>query len=171
MPDYDDQPQGPTTGPRKWLEPFAKRFCFMHGQEELLLRFSPLWINQEEFKVPRGKSKMHDKMKKYQRTPWDLDPRLRCNHADCGTSLWRQVDVPLDYVEQEGKSLYQIRWRLVWTPFSEIEDLDRAQALLENQRIKQNLRTSPRAGEIVEKRLQKLGEVAKVVQLEGILEA
>ncbi|KAF7594885.1 hypothetical protein BBP40_007919 [Aspergillus hancockii] len=156
---------------KEWLEPHARRYCYLHGQEEMLLSFHPSWIRAEEVKVPRGESKLDKKIKQYRTAPWELRPDLRCNQMNCDASTWKQVDTPLSYTKLDGETLYEIRWRPVWTPFSDIKDLGRAKALLEARCLQRNVRKSTRVRENMEYRLRKQGEIAKVVQLERFLEA
>ncbi|KAK6362456.1 hypothetical protein LTS17_012845 [Exophiala oligosperma] len=116
---------------------YDRRYCYSHGEYEYLLDTKDRWMRLSDF-VPANavtglKAKELEaeiKLKNLHNTTLvDLqdrmsafDPHARKCQATCRGDLLAHVYDVIEKKEQDGVTLYRIKWKTCWTPGSKISD-------------------------------------------------
>lgn len=93
-----------------------------------------------------------------------LEAKLQGYQADCMSTVWSHINVPLERRHIDGKEHFLIRWKPVWTPEADITDLN--QARISCQQQKNGRRTSSRIRKFDE---EKWASYMRVAVLESYL--
>lgn len=102
---------------------YQERFCFDHGEPEWLLGTPDRWMRPRDFTISGAEAQLEAKLQEYNRTPWGFQARSRLFQAECSHSLWYHMDVPIKEAKFEDEVVYLIRWKVCWTPESNINDM------------------------------------------------
>lgn len=99
------------------------RSCVDHWKDWLLC-FKDRWMTPADFKIgSRAQEKLEAKLQGAQAegTRMRLKPS---DCADCLSSVWARIDVPLAYRRIRGQDCFLIRWKPTWVPEDKIADLN-----------------------------------------------
>jgi hypothetical protein len=123
-PDDPKEVGVPKDGEWDIIDVLGHRHCIQHKEMEWLLRYDNSWMYASDFKVRRAKGKLEAKLEEYNSSPWEVDVSDLAFQAECTQSLWDQLDTPIQRSRIGDKTIYQSRWKLYWTPQSNIDNLD-----------------------------------------------
>ena len=145
------------------------RFCFQHGEDEWLLESENKWMDPSDFNIPGAEAALEAKLQKYDSSPWDLNRYRRASQAECYGNLWSHIDTPIQRGKLGDTVIYLIRWKLCWTPKSNIDDMDwvRSSFNAQNERIPR--RRSARVEKTAPERAAKREAMMVVVNLDNWL--
>lgn len=134
-----------------------RRSCIHHGTD-WLLSFKDRWMTPGDFEVKGAREKLEAKLQGQAKS-------TRSKPADCMSSEWTHIDVPLDRRSIGGKDYFLIRWKLTWTPEADIGNLKQVMASYRQQ--EKQRRTSSRVRQF---NVQKWEGYMRVALLEQYLD-
>jgi hypothetical protein len=118
------------------------------------------------FDVEGAEAKLDVMFEQYQRAPEDLVPYRYASLAESKSSLWSQVDTSTQRNTMQDTVAYRIRWKMFWTPQSDIDDLGFVQSSFKAQNERLGRRQSARVHDTAAARAAKREEMRIVVDLE-----
>jgi hypothetical protein len=121
---------------------FKSRICFEHGKEYLLGCHSR-WMRPTDFD-PSKRDELVTKLRVYQINPYDFETLNSKYQSDCKSALWSQVDTPIAEGRCGEDVVFLIRWKLVWTPVSNMDDPSWAESSCKVQEERTGRRSSGR---------------------------
>jgi hypothetical protein len=99
---------------------YESRICFEHG-EEYLLGCHSRWMRPTDFE-PSKRDALVAKLQEYQIKPQGFETLSSKYRSDCESALWSHVDTPIAEGRCGEDMVFLIRWKLVWTPVTNIDD-------------------------------------------------
>ncbi|KAL1845450.1 hypothetical protein Plec18170_009769 [Paecilomyces lecythidis] len=155
----------PTDGRWEWKSALQRRFCFHHGETEMLLQYKDIWMRTSDFMAPGAEVVLTKKFERYKQAPWVPNHLDRTSHASCRASLLSEVDTPLQRKTVGDEDIWLIRWLFRWTRECDIDDINRAEAMYEEYLVTQDRRTSARVKNSARARTAGLQRVMDVVRI------
>ncbi len=132
MPSLDSEDVGlPPDGLWDNDAAYGQRFCYDHGQYEYLLGTRDRWMRLSDFDLPSIETKLEGLLKRQQDRPLTFDPHVRQCQAECRGNLFSHVHTVAEKRDQDGVTLYWIKWKTCWTPETAIDDKNWLPASLE----------------------------------------
>jgi hypothetical protein len=169
LPDQEDDVGLPADGNWDHDAAYQQRFCSNHGETEWLLGTPHRWMRPSDFKISGAEAKLEAKLHEYEKNPWEFQAHSRVFQAECDRDLWSHVDVPMKKGNFQDGVVYLIRWKVCWTPESNIDDMDWVRASYKANNARLNCRRSLRAESTATTRAAKNQGIMAVVGLEDLL--
>jgi hypothetical protein len=103
---------------------FIPRHCVEHGKEHLLGCY-PRWMRPRDLhpSPEKMKEELATMLQEYQKDPYDFETLSSRFRSDCQSTLWSQIETPIEEGRCGDDLIYLIRWKLCWTPDKSIDDL------------------------------------------------
>jgi hypothetical protein len=103
---------------------FISRHCVEHGKEHLLGCY-PRWMRPRDLhpSPEKMKEELATMLQGYQKDPYDFKTLSSRFQSDCQSTLWSQIETPIEESRCGDDLIYLIRWKLCWTPDKNIDDL------------------------------------------------
>ncbi|KAK6363853.1 hypothetical protein LTS17_012759 [Exophiala oligosperma] len=116
---------------------YDRRYCYSHGEYEYLLDTKDRWMHPSDFVLANAVTGLKVKeldaeiklenlhnmaLVDLQDRMSAFDPYARKCQATCRGDLLSHVYDVIEKREQDGVTLYRIKWRTCWTPGSKISD-------------------------------------------------
>ncbi|KAK7889940.1 hypothetical protein LTR67_008404 [Exophiala xenobiotica] len=130
---------------------YGQRFCYDHGEYEYLLGTRDRWMRLSDFDTPKAEIQLEVLLQGHRDRPGSFDPHARQCQAECRGNLFSHVHTVAEKREQDGVTLYWIKWKTCWTPESGIDDKDWLPASMEVNR-NPHCRRSPRQKDDLKKK-------------------
>lgn len=146
---------------------YESRICFEHGKEYLLGCHSR-WMRPTDF-GPSKRDELVAKLRAYQINPYDFETLNSKYRSDCESALWSQVDTPIAEGRCGEDLVFLIRWKLLWTPVSNIDDLSWAMSSCKVQQERTGRRSSGRLEVTAERRAKRSLAIAAIFKEIGEL--
>jgi hypothetical protein len=147
---------------------YKSRICFEHGKEYLLGCHSR-WMRPSDF-GPSKRDELVAKLRAYQIKPYDLEILSSKYRSDCESALWSQVDTPIAEGRCGEDEVFLIRWKLIWTPVTNIDNLSWAISSCKVQQERSGRRSSRRLEVTTERRARRALEIAAMFKKIGELQ-
>lgn len=155
----------PSDGLWDQSEAYDLRCCFDHTEVEFLLKTPDRWMPAKDFDIPDAEAKLEALFQQHQDRPLDFDPHLEHCQAGCYGTLFSQIHSVINKRDIDDEVQYLVRWKVCWTPESDVNEKDWISASLARNK-NPHYRRSERSSKVFESRIEGYRKMLVVVNLE-----